>query len=349
MRLELLLHPGRQGLRVDAQHGDEIVRRFPVALLMDVVIEEFLRILLGLALHDVGVGPDLDAAAVFARERAILVHLRPDPLGIVRLHRDEGDIAILGREMAALVGAARVHHHRVRLLDRLRSQPAFLDLVEASVEIELLLPRPQLLDDLEPFDRALVALVVLHLRLAEHLDLGLVPAGDDVEAEAAVGEMIDGGRLLRRHHRMHGRDMRGREDAGPRGRGADAGCPGERLEALSVEIGDAAEALPAPDRHQRLEAHLVTHFRERERARPFRFEHAVDLGDGAAARKIAGERAELELAIVEQRILALAQLIGAGIHGFPPCRCDRNGGPFLLRTPLIATCAGDVPRLYCRR
>ena len=73
--------------------------------------------------------------------------------------------------------------------------------------------------------RALIAGVVLHLRLAEHLDLRLVPAGDDVEAEAAAGDVVDGGGLLGGHDRMDGRHVRGGEDAGILGRGADRRPP----------------------------------------------------------------------------------------------------------------------------
>ena len=59
---------------------------------------------------------------------------------------------------------------------------------------------------------------------------------------------------------------------------------------------------PVDDRHQRLELHLIAHACQGERIRPGRLQHPLDAGDGAAAAEIGAEGAELELAIVEQRI-----------------------------------------------
>jgi len=164
-------------------------------------------------------------------------------------------VAILRRKVLPLVRAAGIHHRRKRLLDRLRLQIAFLYLVETAFEIERLVARPQLLQDVQPLGGAIVAVIVLHQRRAEHLDLRPVPAGDDVEREAAAGDMVDGRRLLGRHHRVDGRYMRGGEDAGIMGRGAHRRSPGKALEARAIEVGDAAETVPAADRHQSFEFH----------------------------------------------------------------------------------------------
>ena len=178
-----------------------------------------------------------------------------------------------------------------------------------AVEIEFAVRGPKPLDDLEPFHGQPVAVVVLHQRRAEHLHLRAVPAGHHVEREAAAGDVIDGGGLLRHHQRMDREHVRGREHRGIPGRGTDAGRPGETLEARAVEIGDAAEALPAADRHQRLELHVVGELGERQRVRPVDLERAVDGRDRAAAVEIAAEGAELELAIVVERIARLSQLV----------------------------------------
>ena len=91
---------------------------------------------------------------------------------------------------------------RERLLDRLRREIALLDLKVLAVEIEFVVLGPQPLDDLEPFDRELVADFMIEQRRAEHFDFGAVPAGDDVERKPPAGDVIDRGRLLGHHDRM---------------------------------------------------------------------------------------------------------------------------------------------------
>jgi hypothetical protein len=132
--------------------------------------------------------------------------------------------------------------------------------------------------------------------------------------------VIDRGGLLRGHDRMNGRDVRGREYPRVSGGRADSRRPGKGFEARSVEVGDAAETLPAADRHQRFELHLVGELRERERARPIRFQHAVDARDRAAAAEIGGERPQPQFAITEERIACLSQLPCPRIfpHSFLP-------------------------------
>ena len=76
----------------------------------------------------------------------------------------------------------------------------------------------------------------------------------------------------------------------------------------------AAEALPAADRHQRLELHLVGQPRERQRARPVGLQSAVDRGDRAAVAQIAGEGAELELAVIEERIGFAPRVVRVFVH-----------------------------------
>ena len=59
-------------------------------------------------------------------------------------------------------------------------------------EIEILAVRPGQLDDLDPFLGVVVALVVLALLDAEHVELVLVPADHEVEAEAALADVVGG-------------------------------------------------------------------------------------------------------------------------------------------------------------
>ena len=55
---------------------------------------------------------------------------------------------------------------------------------------------PDPLDDAPPFFALRVALVVLVLRHPEHLELVLVPATDDVDAEATLANMVRRRHLL---------------------------------------------------------------------------------------------------------------------------------------------------------
>jgi hypothetical protein len=103
----------------------------------------------------------------------------------------------------------------------------------------------------------LVALVVFHQRRAEHFDLRLVPAGDDVQCKTAAGNVIDGLTLLGGHDRMNRRHVRGGENCRIFGRGADASGPRETFEPGAVEIRLATEPLPSADRNQSFELHGV--------------------------------------------------------------------------------------------
>jgi hypothetical protein len=98
----------------------------------------------------------------------------------------EDEVAVLDREVAAEFGGPRIHDRRVRILDRLGREIALGDLEEAPVVVERIVLGPQPPDDREPFLGAGVAVFVVQHRLAEHLDLRLHPAGDDVEREPAA-------------------------------------------------------------------------------------------------------------------------------------------------------------------
>ena len=223
------------------------------------------------------------------------------------------------RELAAALGGAGVHHRRVGALDRLGREVALGDLVEPAVVVEGVVLGPQPLDDGEPFLGAGVAVLVAQHRAAEHVDLGLVPSGHDVERVAAARNMVDHGRLLGGDDRMVERDMRGGEHARLAGRGRHAGRPGIGLEARSLRIGGAAEAVPARDRHDRLELHLLGEPGERDRVGPGDVEPAVEVRHHAAAVEVGLERAELELAGAEGRI---------GLAPIPLPACTGNHGRF---------------------
>src|ERR1700704_429074 len=100
----------RQSLGIGDHRLDQVGHRLPVAVLIDVIVEIILRLLLGLALHDIGVAPDLDLAAVFlAREVAVGVDLGLALREIVAAEHDIDHVAVFRREMLALGRAAGVH------------------------------------------------------------------------------------------------------------------------------------------------------------------------------------------------------------------------------------------------
>ena len=100
-------------------------------------------------------------------------------------------------------------------LHRLRLQITLFDAVVSAVVIELLLARPQPLDQAQPLLRGVIARVMLEHLGAEHVDLGLVPTRHQVEREAPAGDVVDHRPLLGRHQRMVDRDMRGRHHPRP--------------------------------------------------------------------------------------------------------------------------------------
>src|SRR5438093_13215225 len=91
----------------------------------------------------------------------------------------------------------------------------------------------------------------------KHVELCLVPAADDVEAEAATADVIGRDDLLRREHRRKDRHMHGAEHGEALGGGQQAARPGDGLERAALEIGLAAIALPAPDWHEAFDAGRV--------------------------------------------------------------------------------------------
>jgi hypothetical protein len=220
------------------------------------------------------------------------------------------------------------------MLDRLGRKRPLLDPVEAAIEVELLVLGPQPPDDREPFGGALVARLVVEQIDPEHLDLRQIPAGHDVEHEASVGDVVDGGALLGGHDRMDGRHVRGGEDGGIGRRSADASRPGEAFEAGAIEVGDPAEAPPAPDRHQCLEPHLLGELGERERGGPADPQRAFDGGDRRPVVEVGTEVPSLSLRSLNS--------------GFVPRRNSAVVLLALMRYPLSGLRSAPEPALLIR-
>ena len=144
----------------------------------------------------------------------------------------------------------------------------------------------------------------------EHIELILVPAADDVEAEAAAADVIGRDDLLRREHRRKERHMHGAEHGEACGGGQQAARPGDSLERAALEIGRAAIALPAPDRHHAFDAGRVRHLSEPDILIKGVLPALRHLGSGAAARAVGAEDGKLEPIAAEHGGIAL------DIHAF---------------------------------
>src|SRR5437588_4901018 len=121
------------------------------------------------------------------------------------------------------------------------------ELQELSLEVEASVFGPRAFDDVDPLLRELVARIVLALGDAEHFELTLVPADDQVHSEAALADVIRGHELLGRNQRMEQGCMHGPEHGDPPGRAEQAHRPGDSLQRAAVEIGMAAIACPTAD------------------------------------------------------------------------------------------------------
>ena len=81
-----------------------------------------------------------------------------------------------------------------------------------SVEIEFILFRPGALDHVDPFLGKFVTIVMVALCHTEHLEFALVPAGDNVQAEAALADVIGGDHFLGGDQGMEQGRVYGAED-----------------------------------------------------------------------------------------------------------------------------------------
>src|SRR5215469_1305821 len=126
-----------------------------------------------------------------------------------------------------------------------------------AVKIEILTVGPDHFDDVDPFLRIIVTLLMRALLDAEHVELALVPADYDIESKAALADMIGSDHFLRRDHRIENRRVDGAEHRDALGAGEQGACPGDGFERGSLIVGDPAISLPAADRKEKIDAGLV--------------------------------------------------------------------------------------------
>ena len=115
--------------------------------------------------------------------------------------------------------------------------------------VKRLILSPDSADDRKPFLGIGVAVIVLAQAHAEHIELGLVPAGDDVEAEPAVTDVIGGRDLLCGEDRVDQRRVDGAKEADLLGMGQQASRPSDGLERFALGRNFIAViTVPAGDR-----------------------------------------------------------------------------------------------------
>ena len=184
-----------------------------------------------------------------------------------------------------------------------------LDVEIRRFEVERCLLGPQALDDAEPLGAVAIAIVVRPLRALEHLHLRREPAHHQIEGKAAVGDMVDGRRLLCRNDGMHGRHMRGRGDHDVLGRLSQPRGPGIGLERFAIEVGRAAEAAPARHRQGQLETHGIGAPDDLGRMLPGHFVGGGRVADVEPVAAIDAEHTKLELLVVVERHVRAPELL----------------------------------------
>ncbi len=185
-------------------------------------------------------------------------HVLADLLDDLEVGREqEVQVCVLCSEGASGGADSRTHYEGMGLLNGfgLCVGPRTVEI--AALEIERALSGPKGFDQPDPLFRHGVTVVVRELFVPEHGDLTGVPSSDDVQAEAATGDVIDGGALLRRQHRVNGRDVAGGEDEDVFRCLRQARRPGVGLETAVVEVGLASEALPSGHGDHRLDTRAV--------------------------------------------------------------------------------------------
>ena len=124
----------------------------------------------------------------------------------------------------------------MRLLQRLGFEAVVVDAIEIALVAEVV-GGPDALEHLDELLRAAVALVMLQPGLADGLELAPEPPRDDVDGDAPVGQVIDGGDLLGQHHRIPRAGQDGGDDFQSLGGSQQRVADGHRL---VLELGAIA-------------------------------------------------------------------------------------------------------------
>ena len=135
-------------------------------------------------------------------------------------------------------------------------------------------------------------------RNAEHAELVLVPAANDIQSEAAIADMIAGGDLLGGEDRIDQSHMQGGKGDDVFGRRQQPAGPNQGFERRAVMIGLAAIAGPAAKGQHELKPRRVGHLRDLDIVFPSRLPTLRHRRAGNAAGTVGGKYADLELVAV---------------------------------------------------
>ena len=253
--------------------------------------------------------------------------------------RGEECVAVAQREGLPDRRPAGVHDDRPGVAIGLGIGAHALAVEKPAREIEIAVLGPGPLDDVEPLLRVVITVVVLALRDAEHLELTLVPADHEVDAEAALADVVGGDELLGGDQGMKQRRVHRAEHGDALGGGQEAAGPGHGFERRAVKVGVAAIALPAADRQHEVDAGLVRHARELQAIRPAGRPPLRHLGGRAARRAVGAEDADLQrVGVVHRR--AVGQRSSTAQHGGHRRR-ERAGKLYTIRL----SCGVGSPRI----
>jgi hypothetical protein len=275
----------------------EIVEGVEVGLLLGEIIIIVFGLLAGRPADEKGLAVDVRRPAVGSGLALQRLHGSADLLEAVeRGEQDVGDFR--GKSLTA-GGRAGRHDRRARLLHRQRIGGQPLQVVKLSLEIELRFAFQNSLDDAGPFEALVVAVIAVDGD-AVHAKLVGVPAADDVEADPAVGDVIEGRDGLGDKDRREHRHMGGDENAGFLGHRAERRRLGEGFERASPHVGFTAEAAPAGDRQNELNAGLVGKLGDFGNLLPVGLPAILGDAHRHAAAAIDAEQAELECVRAEE-------------------------------------------------
>src|SRR5262249_15127714 len=130
-------------------------------------------------------------------------------------YRRKKCIAVPDREGLACRRGAGIHDQRPRIAKRFRIGPHTPQSEVTPIKVELLLRRPDQLDDVEPFLRVFLARLMIAQCRADHLKLALFPAAHEVEAETSLADVVGGDELLGGYQRWDQRRVHGSEHDEP--------------------------------------------------------------------------------------------------------------------------------------
>ncbi|ESW92444.1 hypothetical protein X770_05820 [Mesorhizobium sp. LSJC269B00] len=201
-------------------------------------------------------------------------------------------IASGGGEIPARATESSVHGHRAWNLQARRPAHRLLEAIVGAFIVQRLVRGVELFQDFDPFGGLVVAL--LDQRRAEHAEFLRVPAADDVQAGAALADMVDSCQRLGGIERMHQRHMHGHEQADLLGGHRQSCCPGEGLERPFAHLVAAAKATPARDRKHKFQPGAVGDLRRRQIVLPACRPAFRHIGDGQTAIGIGRKDAELQ-------------------------------------------------------